>query len=89
MNGGSDKDVGGSVPYWQLFVVWRAGEVNAIGHTGTFYANETPYASDHAGGGAKFAFCDGSVRTLTNDTPLKVLLALATRAGGDLEGDNL
>jgi prepilin-type N-terminal cleavage/methylation domain-containing protein/prepilin-type processing-associated H-X9-DG protein len=58
-----------------------------INYPGSFFANQSPYSSDHAGGGAKFAFCDGSVRTFTNDTPLNLLQAMATRAGGDMEGD--
>jgi prepilin-type processing-associated H-X9-DG protein len=56
-----------------------------INFAGTFYTNESPYSSDHAGGLAKFAFCDGSVRALTNDTSLNLLFALATRKGGDVE----
>jgi type II secretory pathway pseudopilin PulG len=56
-----------------------------INYAGTFYTNESPYSSDHAGGSAKFAFCDGSVRVFTNDTSLKVLYALATRSGGEVE----
>ena len=55
-----------------------------INYAGTFYTNESPYSSDHAGGLAKFAFCDGSVRALTNDTSLNILYALATRKGGEV-----
>jgi prepilin-type N-terminal cleavage/methylation domain-containing protein len=56
-----------------------------INYAGTFYTNESPYSSDHAGGLAKFAFCDGSVRAFTNDTSLNILFALATRKGGEAE----
>jgi prepilin-type N-terminal cleavage/methylation domain-containing protein len=58
-----------------------------INYPGSFFASQTPFSSDHAGGGAKFAYCDGSVRTLTNDTPLNLLQAMATRAGDDMESD--
>jgi prepilin-type N-terminal cleavage/methylation domain-containing protein len=56
-----------------------------INYAGTFYTNESPYSSDHAGGGAKFAFSDGSVRFFTNDTSLNILYALATRKRGDVD----
>ena len=56
-----------------------------INYAGTFFTNESPYSSDHAGGVARFAFCDGSVRVLTNDTSLNILYALATRKGGDAD----
>jgi prepilin-type processing-associated H-X9-DG protein len=55
-----------------------------IGYTGSFFANETPFTSNHGGGGVNIAFCDGSVRFLTKETPLATLQALATRAGGEV-----
>jgi prepilin-type N-terminal cleavage/methylation domain-containing protein len=58
-----------------------------INYPSSFFASQSPYSSDHAGGGAKFAYCDGSVRTLSDDTPLALLQAMATRAGGDMESD--
>jgi len=54
-----------------------------IGYTGTFFANETPFTSDHAGGGAHLAFCDGSVEYFSPDTSLDVLQFLATRKGDE------
>jgi prepilin-type processing-associated H-X9-DG protein len=41
------------------------------------------YSSDHAGG-ANFAFCDGSVRFLSNGVNQITLQMLATRAGGEV-----
>jgi prepilin-type N-terminal cleavage/methylation domain-containing protein/prepilin-type processing-associated H-X9-DG protein len=55
-----------------------------IGYTGVFLPNNTPYKSNHSGGGANFVFCDGSVHYLPNSTPLNVLQALATRNGGEV-----
>ncbi|HXG10067.1 MAG TPA: DUF1559 domain-containing protein [Gemmataceae bacterium] len=55
-----------------------------IGYTGVFLPNNTPYKSNHSGGGANFAFCDGSVRFLPNGTKLNVLQGLATRNGGEV-----
>jgi prepilin-type processing-associated H-X9-DG protein len=54
-----------------------------IGYSGTFFANETPFTSDHAGGGAHLAFCDGSVEYFLPDTSLDVLQFLATRKGSE------
>ena len=54
-----------------------------IGYTGAFYANQTPFTSNHGGGGAHVAFCDGSVDLLPPETSLDVLQFLATRKGGE------
>jgi prepilin-type N-terminal cleavage/methylation domain-containing protein/prepilin-type processing-associated H-X9-DG protein len=56
----------------------------SIGFTGFFYTNETPFTSAHAGGGAKIAFCDGSVQYFGPETSLTVLQAMATRGGDEV-----
>jgi prepilin-type N-terminal cleavage/methylation domain-containing protein/prepilin-type processing-associated H-X9-DG protein len=54
-----------------------------IGYSAGVYANETPFTSGHAGGGAHVAFCDGSVTYMLPDTSLDVLQFLATRKGSE------
>jgi prepilin-type processing-associated H-X9-DG protein len=54
-----------------------------IGYTGSYFTNETPFTSAHAGGGASVAMCDGSVRYLPKTTDLTTLMALATRNGNE------
>jgi prepilin-type processing-associated H-X9-DG protein len=54
-----------------------------INYKGVYLPNQTPYTSNHPGG-ANFVFCDGSVRFLSNSTPLTTLQALATRNGGEV-----
>jgi len=54
-----------------------------IGYSGVCVPNATPYRSLHAGRGASFAFADGTVRFLSNNTGLSILQALATRQGGE------
>ena len=54
-----------------------------IGYAGSFFTNETPFTSAHAGGGVNVLFCDGTGRFLAKDTPLTLLQALATREGNE------
>jgi prepilin-type N-terminal cleavage/methylation domain-containing protein/prepilin-type processing-associated H-X9-DG protein len=49
----------------------------------TLSVNELPFASFHPGG-VNFAYGDGSVQFLTDDTETRVLLALASRNGDDV-----
>jgi prepilin-type processing-associated H-X9-DG protein len=41
------------------------------------------YGSQHSAG-ANFAFCDGSVRYLSDSTPLVILQQISTRNGGEV-----
>ena len=47
---------------------------------------ENEIRSDHPGG-ANGAFCDGSVRFLTENMDLRILEAIITRAGGEIVGE--
>jgi prepilin-type N-terminal cleavage/methylation domain-containing protein/prepilin-type processing-associated H-X9-DG protein len=57
-----------------------------IGHKAGVYANETPFTSNHGGGGAHVAFCDGSATYFPPETSLDVLQFLATRKGNETTG---
>src|SRR5262245_17521959 len=59
-----------------------------IGYAGSFYTNETPFTSNHGGGGANVVMCDGSVRFLPQSTNLLTLQMMATRAGGEVIPSN-
>ena len=54
-----------------------------IGYAGSFFTNETPFTSNHGGGGVNVGMCDGSVRFLPTTTNLLMLEAGAgaRRAG--------
>jgi prepilin-type processing-associated H-X9-DG protein len=56
------------------------GDCAGTGVCGNFGAN-IPLNSPHAGG-VNVLFCDGSVRFLSNSTPLNVLASLAVRDDG-------
>lgn len=87
---------GGIKPWTWGFYEYGGGEFllidhkvirHPIGYRGSFTTNMTPYRSAHAGGGAHFGLCDGSVRFLSNNMSLEVLKALATRNNGEVVGE--
>lgn len=68
---------------WYLFDT-KAVE-HPVGYTGPYNnPNTMPFISAHPAYGANLAFCDGSVRFFTAETPLDILQALATKAQEDL-----
>jgi prepilin-type processing-associated H-X9-DG protein/prepilin-type N-terminal cleavage/methylation domain-containing protein len=54
-----------------------------LGPTGAESNRLCAFGSIHPGG-ANFAFADGSVRFLSDSTPVEILQALSTRAGGEV-----
>jgi prepilin-type N-terminal cleavage/methylation domain-containing protein/prepilin-type processing-associated H-X9-DG protein len=46
--------------------------------------SEVGYRSNHAGGGANFVLCDGSVRFVTPTASIPLLQAMATRSNGEV-----
>lgn len=58
-----------------------------IGYRGDFLPNETPFKSQHGGGGANFALCDGSVRFMSQNMDLRALKSLSTRSNGEVIGE--
>jgi prepilin-type N-terminal cleavage/methylation domain-containing protein/prepilin-type processing-associated H-X9-DG protein len=98
--GGITKDFLFFCPWMWDFYVWRAGLVEINWQLPADLANHPPprysplwldvyykrlatYGSRHPGG-ANVAFTDGSVRFLADNTPLLVLKALSSRAGGEV-----
>ena len=55
----------------------------AVGAPLTILNRVCAYGSGHPGG-ANFAFTDGSVRILSDQSDLAILWALSTRAGGEV-----
>jgi prepilin-type processing-associated H-X9-DG protein len=64
--------------------VWAAGELGGFGKARVNYANFPSIYSFHSGG-ANAGLCDGSVRFLSEDTGLEIVVALLTRDSGDQE----
>ncbi|MCI0465301.1 MAG: DUF1559 domain-containing protein [Gemmataceae bacterium] len=60
-----------------LATVWAGGGATAA-------YNNFSFGGIHPGG-TNFLFCDGSIRSLSNDTALGVLLALSSRNGGEIQ----
>jgi prepilin-type N-terminal cleavage/methylation domain-containing protein/prepilin-type processing-associated H-X9-DG protein len=57
--------------------------ISGAAQTDFFYKRATSYGSQHPGG-CNVALCDGSVRFLSDNLPLLTLVALTTRAGGEV-----
>ena len=71
---------------WNITTVRYGINVRAYNLTGigdTYYGNNRPIQSAHPGG-ANVLFADGSVRMLTENTPLKVLMDMCNRDDGNV-----
>jgi prepilin-type N-terminal cleavage/methylation domain-containing protein/prepilin-type processing-associated H-X9-DG protein len=62
---------------------YRVPPSTSVGDFATIYDRLCAYGSGHPGG-ANFAFADGSVRFVSDSSPLATLQALSTRAGGEV-----
>jgi prepilin-type processing-associated H-X9-DG protein len=82
--GGAAATINFQVPASQL-ALGGPPYKGSVNDPGFFYEDLRPqlYGSQHTGNGAQFCFADGSVQFISATTPLSILQAAATRAGGE------
>jgi prepilin-type N-terminal cleavage/methylation domain-containing protein/prepilin-type processing-associated H-X9-DG protein len=84
--------LGGISPYWQnsMMVKNVAYPLNSYKYDPAFnftLLNDTSFGSKHSGGGAHFAYADGSVSFLADSVALDLLKASASRANNEVLRD--
>src|SRR5438132_755507 len=65
-------------------IALNARKANGTKYDPYDWASTYYFGSTHAGGGANFAFADGSVRFISDSIPLATYRALATIKGGEV-----